>query len=47
VALGCGYDGAGVPLGLQIAARRFDDMTALRLARVWEDMRPTPRDWPM
>lgn len=47
VALGCGYDGAGVPLGLQIAARRFDDMTALRLARAWEEMRPTPRDWPM
>ncbi len=30
----------GLPIGLQITARRFDDLGVLRLARAWERLRP-------
>jgi aspartyl-tRNA(Asn)/glutamyl-tRNA(Gln) amidotransferase subunit A len=42
----CGYDANGVPVGVQIAGRRFDDLGVLRMARAWEEMQPTPRPWP-
>lgn len=43
----CGYDANGVPLGLQIAGHRFDDLGVLRVARAWEKMRGAMRPWPM
>ncbi|CAN7417387.1 amidase [Variovorax sp. LjRoot290] len=42
----CGYDSNGVPIGLQIAGRRFDDLGVLQIARAWESMRPAQRPWP-
>jgi len=42
----CGHTGAGLPIGLQIAGHRHDDLGVLRLARAWERMRPAPRPWP-
>jgi aspartyl-tRNA(Asn)/glutamyl-tRNA(Gln) amidotransferase subunit A len=32
----CGFDGAGLPIGLQIAARPFDEASALRAAAAFE-----------
>jgi len=43
----CGFDEAGVPIGLQIAGRRFDDLGVLQLARLWEaDLQGPSRPWP-
>ncbi len=42
----CGATAAGLPIGLQIAGRRHDDLGVLRLARAWERLRPPPRRWP-
>jgi Asp-tRNA(Asn)/Glu-tRNA(Gln) amidotransferase A subunit family amidase len=42
----CGHTAAGLPIGLQIAGRRHDDLGVLRLAHAWEQMRPAPRAWP-
>lgn len=36
-----------LPIGVQIAGRRFDDLGVLRLARVIEQIRPPQRPWPM
>lgn len=47
ISVGCGHDGHGVPIGLQIAGRRFDDLGVLRMARAFERMRPAQRPWPM
>ncbi len=43
----CGFDGEGLPIGLQIIGRRFDDLGVLSVARAYEairsaDMRPWP-----
>ncbi|MFD1482327.1 amidase [Paracoccus nototheniae] len=46
ISVPCGHDAAGVPIGLQISGRRFDDLGVLRAARAWEGIRPTPRPWP-
>ena len=43
----CGRTAGGLPIGLQIAGRRFDDLGVLRLARAWELMRPPPPAWPL
>ena len=45
--INCGYTASGMPIGLQIIGRRFDDLGVLRLARAWEQMRPAQRDWPV
>ncbi len=45
--INCGYTSDGLPIGLQIAGRRFDDLGVLQMARAWEKMRPKPREWPM
>ena len=42
----CGVTAGGQPIGLQIVGRRHDDIGVMRLARAWEQMRPTPRPWP-
>lgn len=41
-----GFTEAGMPIGLHIAGRRFDDLGVLRMARAWERMRPAQRPWP-
>jgi len=46
VSVDAGVAEDGVPIGLQIAGRRFDDLGVLRLARAWERMRPPRRPWP-
>jgi Asp-tRNA(Asn)/Glu-tRNA(Gln) amidotransferase A subunit family amidase len=42
----CGVTAGGQPIGLQIVGHRHDDLGVMRLARAWEQMRPTPRPWP-
>jgi aspartyl-tRNA(Asn)/glutamyl-tRNA(Gln) amidotransferase subunit A len=44
--INCGYTANGLPIGLQIAGRRFDDLGVLRVARAWETLRPEQRTWP-
>lgn len=41
-----GFTKAGLPIGLQIIGRRFDDVGVLRLSRAWEEMCPDRRPWP-
>ncbi len=41
-----GFTKAGLPIGLQIIGRRFDDVGVLRLSKAWEDMCPDKRPWP-
>ncbi len=45
--INAGYTAEGLPIGLQIVGRRFDDLGVLQLAYAWERMRPTQRPWPM
>ncbi len=42
----CGVTAGGLPVGLQIAGRRHDDLGVLRLAAAWERLRPPLPDWP-
>ena len=42
----CGHTCEGLPIGLQIAGHRHDDLGVLRLSRAWELLRPPPRPWP-
>ncbi|MGW1678364.1 amidase [Saccharopolyspora sp. NPDC002376] len=42
----CGWTADGLPIGLQIAGRRFDDLGVLRLARTYEQLRQPQRSWP-
>ncbi|HEY0200279.1 MAG TPA: amidase family protein, partial [Burkholderiaceae bacterium] len=42
-----GYTSDGLPIGLQIAGRRFDDLGVLQMARAWEEMRPAERPFPV
>lgn len=44
--INAGYTAAGLPIGLQIVGRRFDDLGVLRLSRAWERLRPEQRPWP-
>ena len=41
-----GFTKAGLPIGLQIIGRRFNDVGVLRLSKAWEDMCPDRRPWP-
>ena len=43
----CGYSSSGLPIGLQIAGRRHDDLGVLQVARAYEAMRPALRPWPL
>ncbi len=43
----CGFDDDGLPIGLQIVGRRFDDLGVLSMARAFEAIRSAPmRPWP-
>ncbi|WP_372084687.1 amidase [Tistrella mobilis] len=46
ISVNCGYDAKGLPIGLQIVGRRFDDLGVLRMAAAWEGMRDEQRPWP-
>lgn len=45
--INCGYTSDGLPIGLQIVGRRFDDMGVMRASRWYEKARPAQRPWPM
>ena len=45
--INAGYTDGGLPIGLQIIGRRFDDLGVLQMAHAWEQMRPAQRPWPM
>lgn len=42
----CGWSSTGLPIGLQIAGPRFEDMPVLRLAAAVEAIQPDRRAWP-
>ncbi len=42
----CGCTSTGLPIGLQIAGRRFDDLGVLQVARAFEQLREAQRPWP-
>ena len=44
--INCGYTAAGLPIGLQIVGRRFDDVGVLQVSHAYEQMRPAQRPWP-
>jgi aspartyl-tRNA(Asn)/glutamyl-tRNA(Gln) amidotransferase subunit A len=44
--INCGYTQAGLPIGLQIAGRRFDDLGVLQISRAFELLRGPQRPWP-
>jgi aspartyl-tRNA(Asn)/glutamyl-tRNA(Gln) amidotransferase subunit A len=44
--INCGFTSAGLPIGLQIAGKRHDDLGVLQAARAWETLRPAQRAWP-
>lgn len=45
--INCGYTAAGLPIGLQIAGKRFDDLGVLQVARAFEILREPQRPWPL
>ena len=47
IAVHAGLTQAGLPIGLQITGRRFDDLGVLRMARAWEVMRGGEVPWPV
>ena len=47
VSINCGFDRSGLPIGLQIVGRRFDDVGVLGLARAYEDIRSDSLPQPM
>jgi aspartyl-tRNA(Asn)/glutamyl-tRNA(Gln) amidotransferase subunit A len=46
IVLRAGTTADGMPIGVQIVGRRFDDLGVLRLATAWERLRPAPPAWP-
>ena len=44
--INCGYGAEGLPIGLQIVGRRFDDVGVLAISRAFEEMRRGSRPWP-
>jgi aspartyl-tRNA(Asn)/glutamyl-tRNA(Gln) amidotransferase subunit A len=40
------WSGDGLPIGIQLIGKRFDDAGVLRLARLVEQIRPKQRPWP-
>ena len=47
LSINCGYSDEGLPIGMQIIGRRFDDLGVLRVASAFEAMRTgAVRPWP-
>ena len=44
--INCGYTADGLPIGLQIAGQRFDDLGVLQVSRAFELVREPQRPWP-
>lgn len=44
--INCAWSSAGLPIGLQIAGQRFDDLGVLRVAHAFEQLRGPQRPWP-
>ena len=44
--INCGYTAAGLPIGLQIAGRRFNDLGVLQVSRAFEQLREPQQAWP-
>jgi aspartyl-tRNA(Asn)/glutamyl-tRNA(Gln) amidotransferase subunit A len=40
------YSGDGLPVGIQLVGKRFDDLGVLKLARLIEQLRPPQQPWP-
>ena len=47
ISVHAGMTASGLPVGLQVIGRRFDDIGVLRLARAFERLRPPMPDWPV
>ncbi len=45
--INCAYTKSGLPIGLQIAGQRFDDLGVLRVSRAFELLRTGQRPWPV
>jgi len=45
--INCGYTASGLPIGLQIAGKRFDDLGVLQVASAFERLRAPQRPWPV
>lgn len=45
--INCGWTQSGLPIGLQIAGARFDDLGVLQVARAFELIRDELRPWPV
>ncbi|HSV83969.1 MAG TPA: amidase [Ramlibacter sp.] len=45
--INCGYTQGGLPIGLQIVGKRFDDLGVLQVARAFEIIREPQRPWPL
>jgi len=43
ISVPCGLSAEGLPIGLQISGRAFDEETVLRVAHVYEQLEPPPR----
>ena len=46
LSVNCGYTRSGLPIGLQIAGRRFDDLGVLQVGHAFELLRGPQRAWP-
>ncbi len=44
--INAGYSAGGLPIGLQITGKRFDDLGVLQLAQAFEQMRGPQQPWP-
>ncbi len=44
--INCGFTSSGLPIGLQIAGRRFDDLGVLQVSRAFEWLRDPQPAWP-
>jgi Asp-tRNA(Asn)/Glu-tRNA(Gln) amidotransferase A subunit family amidase len=44
--INCGYSASGLPIGLQIVGRRFDDLGVLQVSRAYELLRGAQLPWP-
>jgi aspartyl-tRNA(Asn)/glutamyl-tRNA(Gln) amidotransferase subunit A len=46
ISINAAFTASGLPIGVQIIGRRFDDIGVLRLAKAWESARGPITNWP-
>lgn len=46
ISVHAGMTASGLPIGLQITGKRFDDLGVLQMARAWERLRGQGPEWP-